>query len=153
MPLDIYCACATYCSLTRGKLDVLLTLTDVDGTSTRMYVPQYMRRTRCTTARDRLRAWDVNLFGSSNLTHKSCGIFVASWGFAHCIGTRLVFHIFLAQRKEDKWSNAKTHKVLKMRLLIFTLAAFIRGSLEPQRLLIQIWRSSVTDACKQSDES
>ena len=49
---------------------------------------------RCMTARDRLRAWDVNFFGSSNLTHKSCGIFVASWGFAHCIGTRLVFHNF-----------------------------------------------------------
>ena len=47
----------------------------------------------------------------------------------------------------------KNHKVLKIRLLIFTLAAFIRGSLEPQRLLIQIWRSSVTDACKQSDKS
>ena len=47
----------------------------------------------------------------------------------------------------------KNHKVLKMRLLIFTLAAFIRGSLEPQRLLIQIWRSSVTDACKQYDKS
>ena len=47
----------------------------------------------------------------------------------------------------------KTHQVLKMRLLIFTLAAFIRGSLEPQRLLMQIWRSSVTDACKQSDKS
>ena len=46
-----------------------------------------------------------------------------------------------------------THKILKMRLLIFTLAAFIRRSLEPQRLLIQIWRSSVTDACKQSDKS
>ena len=45
----------------------------------------------------------------------------------------------------------KTHKVLKIRLLIFTLAAFIRGSLEPQRLLIQIWRSSVIDASKQSD--
>ena len=56
---------------------------------------------RCMTARDRLRAWDVNLFGSSNLTHKSCGIFVASWGFAHCIGTRLVFHNFLSHRKED----------------------------------------------------
>ena len=50
---------------------------------------------RCMTARDRPRAWDVNFFGSSNLTHKSCGIFVASWGFAHCIGTRLVvFHNF-----------------------------------------------------------
>ena len=49
---------------------------------------------RCMTARDRLRAWDVKFFGSSNLTHKSCGIFVASWGFAHCIGTRLVFHNF-----------------------------------------------------------
>ena len=47
----------------------------------------------------------------------------------------------------------ETHKVLKMRLLIFTLAAFIRGSLEPQRLMIQIWHSSVTDACKQSDKS
>ena len=47
----------------------------------------------------------------------------------------------------------KKHKVLKMRLLIFTLATFIRGSFEPQRLLIQIWRSSVTDACKQSDKS
>ena len=46
------------------------------------------------TARDRLRAWDVKFVGSSNLTHKSCGIFVASWGFAHCIGTRLVFHNF-----------------------------------------------------------
>ena len=44
-------------------------------------------------------------------------------------------------------------KVLEMRLLMFTLAAFIRGSLEPQRLLLQIWRSSVTDACKQSDKS
>ena len=51
-------------------------------------------RTRCMTARDRLRAWDVKFFGSSNLTHKSCGIFVASWGFTHCIGTRLVFHNF-----------------------------------------------------------
>ena len=59
------------------------------------------------TARDRLRAWDVKFFGSSNLTHKSCGIFVASWVFAHCVGTRLVFHNFLSQRKEDKWSNAK----------------------------------------------
>ena len=105
------------------------------------------------TARDRLRAWDVIFFGSSNLTHKSCGIFVASWGFAHCIGTRLVFHNFLSHRKEDKWNNAKTNKVLKIRLLIFTLAAFIRESLEPQSLLIQIWRSSVTDACKQSDKS
>ena len=73
-------------------------------------------RPRCMTARDRLRAWDVNFFGSSNLTHKSCGIFVASWGFADFIGTRLVFHNFLSHRKEDKWSNAKkTHKVLKMR--------------------------------------
>ena len=62
---------------------------------------------RCMTARDRLRAWNVKFFGSSNLTHKSCGIFVASWGFAHCIGTRLVFHNFLSHRKEDKWSNAK----------------------------------------------
>ena len=43
---------------------------------------------RCMTARDRLRACDVKFFWSSNLTHKSCGIFVASWGFAHCIGTR-----------------------------------------------------------------
>ena len=60
---------------------------------------------------------------------------------------------FLSHGKKDKWNNAKTHKVLKIRLLIFTLAAFIRGSLEPQRLLIQIWRSSVTDACKQSDKS
>ena len=47
----------------------------------------------------------------------------------------------------------KTHKVLKILLLIFTLAAFIRGGLEPQRLLLQIWRSSVTDACKQSGKS
>ena len=47
----------------------------------------------------------------------------------------------------------KKHKVLKMRLLVFTLAAFIRGSLEPQRSPIQISRSSVTDACKQSDKS
>ena len=63
---------------------------------------------RCMTARDRLRAWDVKCFGSSNLTHKSCAIFVASWGFAHCIGTRLVFHnFFSSQRKKDKWSNAK----------------------------------------------
>ena len=110
-------------------------------------------RPRCMTARDRLRAWDVKFVRSSNLTHKSCGIFVASWGFAHCIGTRLVFHNFLSHRKEDKWNNAKKHKVLKMRLLIFTLAAFIRGSLEPQRLLIQIWRSLITDACKHSDKS
>ena len=101
------------------------------------------------TARDRLRAWDVNLFRSSNLTHKSCGIFVASWGFAHGIGTRLVFHIFfyLTVRRTNG-AMQKNHKVLKMRLLIFTFAAFLRGSLEPQRLLIQIWRSSVTDACK-----
>ena len=54
---------------------------------------------RCMTARDRLRAWDVKKIGSSNLTHKSCCIFVASrgfaQGFAHCIGTRLwVFHNF-----------------------------------------------------------
>ena len=62
---------------------------------------------RCMTARDRLRAWDVKFFGSSNLTHKSYGIFVASWGFAHCICTRLVFHNFLSHRKEDKWTNAK----------------------------------------------
>ena len=47
----------------------------------------------------------------------------------------------------------KKHKELKMHSLIFTLAAFIRGSLEPQRLLIQKWRSSVTDACKQSAKS
>ena len=47
----------------------------------------------------------------------------------------------------------KKHKVLKMRLLIFTLAAFITGSLEPQHLLIQIWRSSVTDACKPINRS
>ena len=47
----------------------------------------------------------------------------------------------------------KTHKVFKMRLLIFTLAAFITASLESQRLMIQIWRSSVTDAYKQSDKS
>ena len=47
------------------------------------------------TARDRLRAWDVKIYGSSNLTHKGCGIFVASWGFTHCNGTRLVFHNFL----------------------------------------------------------
>ena len=47
----------------------------------------------------------------------------------------------------------KKHKVLKMRLLIFISGAFIRGSLEPQRLLIQIWCSSVTDTCKQSDKS
>ena len=30
---------------------------------------------RCMTARDRLWAWDVIFVGSSNLTHKSCGIF------------------------------------------------------------------------------
>ena len=104
--------------------------------------------TRCMTARDRLRAWNVQFFGSSNLTHKSCGIFVASWGFAHCIGTRLVFHnFFYFNVGRTNGAMQKTHQVLKMRLLIFTLAAFIRGSLEPQRLLIQIWRSSVTDAC------
>ena len=57
-------------------------------------VEALMARVRCMTARDRLRAWDVKFFGSSNLTHKRCGIFVASWGFAHCIGTRLVFHNF-----------------------------------------------------------
>ena len=109
---------------------------------------------RCMTARDRLRAWDAKFFGSSNLTHKSCGIFVASWGFAHCIGTRLVFHnFFYLNVKRTNGAMQKTHKVLKMHLLIFTLAAFIRGSLEPQRLLIQIWRSSVTDACKQSHKS
>ena len=63
---------------------------------------------RCMTARDRLRAWDVNFFGSSNLTHKSCGIFVASWGFAHCIGTGAgIPQFFLSHRKEDKWNNAK----------------------------------------------
>ena len=106
------------------------------------------------TARDRLSAWDVNIFGSSNLPHKSCGIFVASWDFVHCIGSRLVFHIFfyLNVRRTDG-AMQKNHQVLKMRLLIFTLAALIRGSLEPQRLLIQIWRSSVTDACKQFDKS
>ena len=109
---------------------------------------------RCMTARDRLRAWDIIFFGSSNLTHKSCGIFVASWGFAHCIGTRLVFHNFfdLTVRRTNG-TMQKTHEVLKIRLIIFTLAAFIRWSLEPQRLLIQIWRSSITDACKQSDKS
>ena len=114
----------------------------------------WLGRPRCMTARDRLRAWDVIFVGSSNLTHKSCGIFVASWGFAHCIGTRLVFHIFfyLTVRRTNG-TMQKTHKVLKMRLLIFTLAAFIRGTLGPQRLLIQIWRSSVTDACKQFDKS
>ena len=52
---------------------------------------QLVSLTRCMTAHDRLRAWDVNFFGSSNLAHKSCGIFVASWGFAHCIGTRLTW--------------------------------------------------------------
>ena len=62
---------------------------------------------RCMTARDRLRAWDVNFFWSSYLTHKSCCIFVASWGFAHCVGIRLVSHNFLSHRKEDKWKNAK----------------------------------------------
>ena len=65
---------------------------------------------RCMTARDRLRAWDVNFLGLLiYVTHKSCGIIVASWGFAHCIGTRLVFYNFFSssQRKEDKWSNAK----------------------------------------------
>ena len=45
------------------------------------------------------------------------------------------------------------NKVPKMRLLIVTLAAFIRASLEPQCLLMQIWRNSVTDAYKQSDKS
>ena len=35
------------------------------------------------------------IFYSSNFTHKSCGIFVASWGVAHCIGTRLIFHDFV----------------------------------------------------------
>ena len=49
-------------------------------------------KTRCMTARDRLRAWDVIFLGSSYLPHKSRGIFVASRGFAHCIGTRQVFH-------------------------------------------------------------
>ena len=52
--------------------------------------------------RDRLRAWDVEDFSPTNFTHKICGIFVASWGVAHCIGTRLVFHDFLSQHKEDK---------------------------------------------------
>ena len=95
-----------------------------------------------------------NFFWSSNLIHKSCGIFVASWGFANCIGTRLVFHnFFYLNVRRTNGAMQKTHKVLKMRLLIFTLAAFIGGSLEPQRLLIQIWRSSVTDACKQSEKS
>ena len=112
-------------------------------------------RPRCMTARDRLRAWDVNFFGSSNLTHKICGIFVASWGFAHCrywyqAGIPQFFHLNI---RRTNGAMQKTHKVLKMRLLTFTLAAFIRGSLEPQRLLIQIWRSSVTDAGKQSDKS
>ena len=67
--------------------------------------------------------------------------------------------IFLSHRKEDKlcltFSDRNIHKVIQGNALInsITLAAFIRGSLEPQRLLIQIWRSSVTDACKQSDKS
>ena len=69
-------------------------------------------------------------FRSSNLTHKSCRIFVASWRFAHCIGIRLVFHnlFYLNVRRANK-AMQKKHKVLKMRLLIFTLAAFIRGSM------------------------
>ena len=50
------------------------------------------------------------------------------------------------QKKTQSAENA-------FRLLIFTLAAFISWSLEPHCLLIQIWRSSVTDACKQYDKS
>ena len=70
-----------------------------------------LARARCMTARDRLRAWDVKFFGSSNLTHKSCGIFVASWGFALCIGTRLVFHIFfyLTVRRTNGAGLRSTH--------------------------------------------
>ena len=93
-------------------------------------------RLRCMTARDRLRAWKVNFFGSSNLTHKSCGIFVASLGFAHCrympIGIRLVFHNFLSQRKEDKWSNAKKNiKCLKCAYYYLLWQPSLEGAWSP----------------------
>ena len=66
-------------------------------------------------ARDRLRAWDVENFYSSNFTHKSCGIFVTSWVVAHCIGTRLLFHFFYLNVRRTNEAMQQTHKVLKMR--------------------------------------
>ena len=78
-------------SATCKKIKMLSLPTALQSNS---YLIILLGKGRCMTARDRLRVWDVKIFGSSNLTHKSCGIFVASWGFAHCIGTRLVFHNF-----------------------------------------------------------
>ena len=68
---------------------------------------------RCMTARDRLRAWDVKFFGSSNLTQKSCGIFVASWGFAHCIGTYQagIPQLFYLTIRRTNGIMQKKHKV------------------------------------------
>ena len=63
------------------------------------------------TGRDHLRVRDVQNFSSSNFTHKSCGIFVASWGIALCIGTRLVFHdLFYLNVKR---TNETMHKPIK----------------------------------------
>ena len=59
------------------------------------------------TARDRLRAWDANFFGSSNLTHKSCGILKRHGVSPIVLVPGWYSTIFLSQRKEDKWSNAK----------------------------------------------
>ena len=143
---QLYLYCDFHCSI--HSFELLLVVCSFLVTSGKRGLP------RCMTARDRFRAWDVNFFGSSNLTHKSCGIFCSVMGFRPLYWYQAgIPQFFLSHRKVDKWSNVKTHKVLKMCLLIFILAAFIRESLEPQRLLIQIWRSSVTDACKQSDKS
>ena len=71
--------------------------------------PAIIGNARCMTARDRLRAWDVNFLGSSNLTHKSCGIFVASWGFAHCIGRgRCLINDPLSLKRHSSESNRPT---------------------------------------------
>ena len=48
--------------------------------------------------------------------------------------------VFYLNVRRTNGAMQQTHKVLKMRLLTFTFAAFIRGSLEPQRQLVQIWR-------------
>ena len=74
------------------------------------------------TARDRLRAWDVNFFGSSNLTHKSA-TFLCRHGVSPIVLVPGWYStIFYLKVRRTNGAVQKKHTVLKMRLLIFTLA-------------------------------
>ena len=59
-------------------------------------------------SRDSRRNLICKNLGLVPLTHKSCGIFVASWGFAHSIGNYQsgIPQFFVSERKEHKWRGA-----------------------------------------------